>query len=198
MGYDPVLQPSYRVWTSTTVLDDQFIFLIQHTFTCLSSWLPRVTRYPRVTPRHISIEQSTLVVNTIRTPFKQGRQFRRWNLVRMESGMRIPLLTFCQKHRMASILIVGVGKISVLLLLKNSSGQSFYITTVKEGSNLSIYTIRSVRVFWIDSDVVELVSRPSKSLSMKFSEAWLFEFIADNSYPRREVASEFMKPSNWE
>lgn len=33
---------------------------------------------------------------------------------------------------------------------------------------------------------------------MEFSEAWPFEFITDNSYRRREVTGEFMKPSNGE
>jgi len=79
---------------------------------------------------------------------------------------------------MASILVVGVGKISVLLL--------------------SLHSIFSVTVLWIDPNVIEFVYRPSKSLSMEVSEAWLFKFIANNCYGRREVASEFMKASNGE
>jgi len=92
--------------------------------------------------------------------------------------MRIPLPTFFQKYGMASILVVGVGKISVL--------------------SLSLHSIFSVTVFWIDSDVTKFVYRPSKSLSMEVSEAGPFKFIANNRYGRREVACEFMKASNGE
>ena len=68
----------------------------------------------------------------------------------------------------------------------------------RKNSNLSLHSIFSVTVFWIDSDVIEFVYRPSESLSMELGEAWPFKFIANNCYGRRKVASEFMKTRNGE